>query len=173
MSSQVETMSDKLFIFCFAVFPIGCLLITPGLSIYSFLKLFCAANKNKIKFSENARTYSNSLIFGWLMSWFLILNWMKRGHDFYSAVMMHEYGEITFMVVFISVLKFSGWCAQIFGAVIIGGLVLEVQSYMRDQEKESFVRRDGEKDGEFVDETPRVVLLFMMTALIYSLYEIF
>ena len=28
-------------------------------------------------------------------------------------------------------------------------------------------------DGEFVDETPKVILLFMLTALIYSLYEIF
>ena len=170
MNFQVETMSDKVFIFGFAVFPIGCLLITPGLSMFSFLKLFYVVNKNKVEFSKNARTYSNSLIFGWLMSWFLILNWMKRGYLFYSAVSVLEYSEITFSTDLVfEVFKFSGWCAQIVAAVIISGLVLEVQSYMRDQEKDSFVR----KDGEFVDETPRVVLLFMMTALIYSLYEIF
>ena len=159
---KVDSLLDKLFILIFADGPMLALMITPIISIFYNSQLVYFVNKStKVDFGTKSRIYSNSLIFGWLLGWFLCLNWVKRSYGFYENGLISDnlFWRLTELIV---------WVVELLSAIIVFGMVLEVQNYMRGQEKDHFVSVD-----EYIDETPRVVLLFLMIAIVYSLYEIF
>ena len=237
MTEQVESSSDTLFVFVFAVFPMSVLIVLPSMSICSYLTLVYAVIKKRVDL------YPSSICFAWFFAWFLFLDVCKEvsclskdGFNCYSEDRLNfevvvngtldsnqtENIEEKFEIAKVSmgyeveselevdtivqnsslamnltslsnstlqkprpqnlnvgrtwVLKTLQLSSEIIGIFIVLGMVIEVQCYMQEQEREHFLRSkqlNEDQTGDFLDATPKIVLLFLMTAIIYSLYDIF
>lgn len=177
--------ADAVFIFIFAVLPIGFLISIPVISASTYGLLIYAT------YAKNPKLFPPGIIFGWLNVWFLFLDICSNSRCLVQrtcapcnvnlcspcepsrSVKPCKLPGIAWLPVSIEL------GCEIIGICLIMSMLLEVMDYMREQEEVLFqetreqTQKAGAGAGEFHNATPRIMLLFTIAAIIYSLYAIF